>query len=238
MIARAMRRGAVAVAMLAAAAALASAQPASNNARNTDKNTDKNAEKSAPSAFQGFSQNRGEPVQIEAAHLEVRDKQKIATFSGGVKVVQGDTTMRCKSLVVFYEQSAQDSQGGQDNKTAQASAAKTAQPGPGGSSQIKKIEMHGGVTVVQKDQTASGDTGLFDMKTNTVTLRGNVVVSQGQNILRGDRMIVDMTTGVSHVESGKGPVRMLFQNQSQTPGAAPGGSPRKFGPQRPSSGSN
>jgi lipopolysaccharide export system protein LptA len=232
MIARVILSGLVAASMLAAAAAMASAQPASRagNAKTTDRNT----EKDAPSAFQGFSQNRGQPVQIEAAHLEVRDKQKIATFSGGVKVVQGETTMRCKSLVVFYEQSAQD---GQD-KTAQASAAKTAQPGPGGSSQIKKIEMHGGVTVVQKDQTASGDTGLFDMKTNTVTLRGNVVVSQGQNILRGDRMIVDMTTGVSHVESGKGPVRMLFQNQPQTPGAAPGSGPRKFGPQRPSSGSS
>ena len=49
-------------------------------------------------------------MQIEAASLEVRDKDKIATFSGNVKVVQGDTTMRCKSLVVFYEQQGQGRQ--------------------------------------------------------------------------------------------------------------------------------
>ena len=60
-----------------------------------------------PNALQGFSQNRNQPVQIEAASLEVRDKDKIATFSGNVKVVQGDTIMRCKSLVVFYEQQGQ-----------------------------------------------------------------------------------------------------------------------------------
>ena len=53
--------------------------------------------------MQGFSQNRDQPVHIEAATLEVRDKDKVATFSGNVHVVQGDTTMRCKSLVVFYE---------------------------------------------------------------------------------------------------------------------------------------
>src|SRR5438552_5528065 len=59
-----------------------------------------------PNAMQGFSQNRDQPIQIEAAALEMRDKKKEATFTGNVKVVQGDTTMTSKSLVVFYEQTA------------------------------------------------------------------------------------------------------------------------------------
>src|SRR5437879_13217108 len=56
-----------------------------------------------PNAMQGFSQNRDQPIQIDAATLEMRDKKKEATFSGNVKVVQGDTTMTSKTLVVFYE---------------------------------------------------------------------------------------------------------------------------------------
>ena len=60
--------------------------------------------KGPPNALQGFSQNRDQPVHIEAATLEVRDKDKVATFSGNVQVTQGDTGLRCKSLVVFYEQ--------------------------------------------------------------------------------------------------------------------------------------
>src|SRR6476620_12620093 len=59
-----------------------------------------------PNAMQGFSQNRDQPIQIEAASLEMRDKKKEATFAGNVKVVQGDTTMTSKTLVVFYEQAA------------------------------------------------------------------------------------------------------------------------------------
>ena len=52
------------------------------------------------------------------------------------------------------------------------------------------------MVVTQKDQTATGDLGLFDMKTNTVTLTGNVVMTQGQNVLRGERLVVDLTSGV------------------------------------------
>ena len=52
------------------------------------------------------------------------------------------------------------------------------------------------------------------MKANTVTLLNNVVVSQGPNVLRGERLVVDLTTGVSKVDAGNssGPVRMLIQN--------------------------
>lgn len=198
-----------AVLLAAAAASSAVAQPAAGSG--------------PPNALQGFQQNRGQPVQIEASKLEVRDKDKKATFTGRVKVVQGDTTMRCATLVVFYEPRQQGDAG---------AAMPAATPGPGGGSQqISKLEARGGVTVTQKDQTATGDTGLFDMKSNTVTLIGNVLVSQGPNVLRGERLTVDLTSGVSHVESGKGPVKMLIQQNAGGPDAPP--NTPKFGPQRP-----
>lgn len=160
---------------------------------------------SVPNALQGFSKNRDQPVQIEAASLEVRDKQKIATFSGNVKVVQGDTTVRCKTLIVHY-----------DDRGATGSTM-TSTLGTRGRQQISRLEAKGGVIVTQHDQTATGDLGLFDMRTNTVTLTGNVVVSQGQNVMRGDRLVVNLTTGVSRLDAGKsqGPVRMLIQQQPQ-----------------------
>jgi len=149
--------------------------------------------KGPPNALQGFSQNRNQPVKIEAATLEVRDRDKQATFSGNVQVTQGDTSLRCKSLVVFYDQ----------DTVGTANTMKAATPGPGGEQKIKKLEARGSVVVMQKDQTATGEFGLFDMKTNTVTLSGNVVMTQGQNVLRGDRLVVDLNSGVSRVESGK-----------------------------------
>jgi lipopolysaccharide export system protein LptA len=173
-----------------------------------------------PNALQGFSQNRDQPVKIEAATLEVRDKDKVATFSGDVKVVQGDTTMRCKSLLVFYDT---------DNKPG---AMKTDKPGPGGQQAIKRLEARGGVIVTQKDQTATGAIGIFDMAKNTITLDGNVMITQGQNVLRGERLIVDVATGAARVESGsKGRVSGVLFPGSVSPDKADkaGGADKKPG---------
>jgi lipopolysaccharide export system protein LptA len=186
-----------------------------------------------PNAMQGFSQNRDQPIQIEAAALEMIDKKKEATFSGNVKVVQGDTTMTSKKLVVFYDsgQSAGAApQPGQKAATkpaaAQSAPMQSATPGPGGSSSIRRLEARGNVVVTQKDQVVTGETAVFETKTNLITMVGGVVLTQGKNVLRGDRLMVDMTTGVSRVESESGRVQGLFQSSGQgTPtitGAAPG----------------
>jgi lipopolysaccharide export system protein LptA len=180
-----------------------------------------------PNAMQGFSQNRDEPIQIEAASLEMRDKKKEATFSGNVKVVQGDTTMTSKTLVVFYESSSASAPTPPAHAKAAAKTAplQSATPGPGGASSIKRLEARGGVTVTQKDQVVTGETAVFDTKTNLITMTGSVVLTQCKNVLRGDRLFVDMTTGVSRVESDSGKVQGLFVQSGQGCGAAgPGGS--------------
>jgi lipopolysaccharide export system protein LptA len=182
-----------------------------------------------PNAMQGFSQNRDQPIQIEAATLEMRDKKKEATFTGNVKVVQGDTTMTSKVLVVFYESAPAATAPAADSKAAKAPPMQSATPGPGGSSSIKRLEAKGDVVVTQKDQVVTGDTAVFDTKTNLITMLGSIVLTQGKNVLRGDRLLVDMTTGVSRVESDSGRVQGLFQSSGQggpiIPGPAPAAPP-------------
>jgi lipopolysaccharide export system protein LptA len=189
-----------------------------------------------PNAMQGFSQNRDQPIQIEAATLEMRDKKKEATFSGNVKVIQGDTTMTSKTLVVYYESSSNAAGAPANGAPASGTPAPAASPaptsakaappakgapipaatpGPGGASSIKKLVAQGNVVVTQKDQVVTGDSAVFDTKTNLVTMLGGVVLTQGKNVLRGDRLLVDMTTGVSRVESDSGRVQGLFQSSGQ-----------------------
>jgi lipopolysaccharide export system protein LptA len=138
--------------------------------------------------LQGFSQNRDQPVQIDAATVEVRTGN-VVDFLGNVRMAQGDATLRCKTMKVFYDQDA----------TPGTNTMMAAKPGPGGSQQIKRLEALGGVIVTRKDQTATGETGVFDMNANTVTLLGGVVFTQAQSVLRAGRLIVDLTTGVSRV---------------------------------------
>jgi lipopolysaccharide export system protein LptA len=174
-----------------------------------------------------FSQNSDQPITITSTSLEVRDKEHFATFLGNVHAIQGDSTLKCKRLVVFYEE-----------PSGPAAAPKT---GPASSSnqQIKRLEAKGGVVVTQKDQTATGDDGVFDMKTNTAILTGKVVVTQGESVVQGDRLIIDMTTGVSRFEadkSSKGGVKALFKPNSPPsgpPGSAPGSGTKEAKPSAP-----
>ncbi len=188
----------------------------------------------AQGPIQGAMQNQNKdlPVQIEAATLEVHDKAKTATFSGNVQVVQGDTTMKCRTLVVFYGPEEGSGAGKPAAPAARTSAESPAAPGmPQGAQNIRRIEARGGVTVVTKDQNASGELGIYDLKTKTITLTGNVVVSQGKNVLHGDRVVVDTATGNARVESSASAhdrVRALI-----LPGKGANGSPTNvmsFGP--------
>jgi len=162
------------------------------------------AEQGPPNPLSGFSSSRDKPVRIQAASLEVREKEKVATFSGDVHVTQGNTDMRCRVLVVYYEESA-----------SKGADPKTAQPGPAGNSQIRRMEAHGNVVITLNDQIATGDRGDFDMRNNTATLSGNVVVTKGQDIMRGEHLVVNLMDGNYRMDSGGRPVDVIVNPRSE-----------------------
>jgi lipopolysaccharide export system protein LptA len=133
--------------------------------------------------FQGFSSDSGKPVDVKADSLEVRQSEQKAIFSGNVVAKQGESTLTAATLTIFYENS-----GGEAT--------------PSASSGIKKLEASGGVVVTSKDQKATGASGVFDMATNTARLTGDVVLTQGQNVLRGKELVINMKTGIARVIGG------------------------------------
>ena len=148
---------------LALAAAGAAAQPA--------------AQAQQPSgAMQGFQMNRDQPVKIEVEHAR-----------GARQEPAGDVRRRRQAHAGRHDASVQDAGGvlrrhgraAPHRRKARRRDCAEGAAGAGGSQQIKRAEAKGDVLVTQKDQTAKGDNGVFDMKTNTVTLTGNVVVTQG-----------------------------------------------------------
>jgi lipopolysaccharide export system protein LptA len=61
------------------------------------------------------------------------------------------------------------------------------------------------VIVTSKNgQNATGDWADFDVKANQVTLGGDVVLTQDKNVVRGTRLVIDMTTGQSTIHSDPG----------------------------------
>ena len=131
----------------------------------------------------------------------MRDKKKEATFSGNVKVVQGDTTVSSKSWVVLYDSARRRRRPPlrpPPPKASKSRSMQSATPGPGGSSSIRRLEARGSVVVTQKDQVVTGETAIFDPRANLITMAGGVVLTQCKNVLKGDRLKVDMSKPSLH----------------------------------------
>ncbi len=137
-------------------------------------------------AFAGFGSNEGEPIEIEAAELQVEDNNSIATFVGDVVVTQGETTLKTERLKVFYAGSG-----------AQASEGSVQQ-------KISRLEAEGGVHVTSKDQIAKGDAASFDMGREVMVMTGReVVLSQGPNVVVGKKLTVNLKTGQANLTAGQ-----------------------------------
>jgi lipopolysaccharide export system protein LptA len=143
----------------------------------------------APGALQSLGKNREKPMQIEAASLQLSDRDMATAFAGNVQVTLGDSSIRCETLVVYYE--SRDRPGG----------IKTAEPGPGGARQIRELVARGGVVVSHQHESARGDFGDFEFDADRVTLTGTVTTTDTLTTLHADRIIVDLSTGRSLVQS-------------------------------------
>lgn len=156
------------------------------------------AQGSMSEAFKGFGANRKDPIQIEADSLEVFDKDRNAVFTGNVNVRQKDTVLKTQRLKVFYEGKA---------------AEGLAQASTGSNQQIRRFEAEGRVLITQKDQTVTGDHGWFDMRSQTSQILGSVILTQGKNVARGDRLTIDLKTGQYKLDNSGGRVQLILEPQ-------------------------
>lgn len=131
-------------------------------------------------------QDSSEPIEIIADKLVVQQDQQIATFTGNVVAVQGDMTLKSDLLRVFYEQ-----QEGQ--QAASATAADD--------TSIRRIEAEGNVNISNPKETAKGDSGVYDLPSQKMTLTGNVVLTSGDNVVKGSSLDMDLATNISTVYS-------------------------------------
>lgn len=130
------------------------------------------------------------PIDIDATRLDADDRAKQAIFKGDVRAVQGDFVVRTSELRAFYAGSAGLAE--QPGNTEQQQAA-----------QINRIEARGKVIVTSKGgQNATGDWANYDVKSNQVVLGGDVIMTQGKNVVRGTKLTIDMVSGESVLDGG------------------------------------
>jgi lipopolysaccharide export system protein LptA len=99
------------------------------------------------------------PITIKSNDLTADNKGKTAVFSGKVVAKQGDVTIFCDRMTVYYGAVQGD---------------------------IDKIEADGNVRIVQENRTGMSSHAVYDSKEGRVTLTGgNPKVMQGSDTVSG-----------------------------------------------------
>ena len=121
------------------------------------------------------------PTDIVTARdsLEYWERRDAAVARGNAIVRRGREVVRAEVLQAFFRD------------------------GPDGQ-EIERVEGFTRVCVDNGRDVARGDYGRYDIDEERAVLQGNVVLTSGPNILRGDRAEMDMRTGVSRLLSDDG----------------------------------
>ncbi|MFK7902439.1 MAG: LptA/OstA family protein [Nitratireductor sp.] len=150
-------------------------------------------------AFSGM-QDSNQPVQIQADRLEVKDGQGLANFAGNVEVVQGSTVLKASKLTVYYSKD-------QSNN------------GPAGN--VRRIIASGKVAVRSGAEQATADKADVDMRKQVALLTGGVTLTQGNNIVQGCTLKINLanndatlTPCKSKTSGKKGRVTIMFDTKS------------------------
>jgi lipopolysaccharide export system protein LptA len=176
--------------------------------------------------------DKKKPIEITSDKLDVDQQEKTAIFEGNVDAIQGEVHLKADRLKVYYEE--EDAQAGTTGPAPAKGAAPKdpapkapaqmpagAQPGttdaatdPASGGKIKRMDVDGKVFMSSPTERASGDKAVYLAETGMITLTGNVILTRGQNVIRGTKLVVDADTGHSVIESkqsaGGGRVKGLF----------------------------
>ncbi|MFQ5957943.1 MAG: lipopolysaccharide transport periplasmic protein LptA [Alphaproteobacteria bacterium] len=118
------------------------------------------------------------PIEISADSLEVQQDLRKAVFRGNVDAVQGELKLRADQLTVHYRS------------------------GEDGENSVSRIEADGNVFLSSPAEMAQGDWGVYDVDADMVELTGSVVLTRGENVIKGNHLTLNLATGRSRMESG------------------------------------
>jgi lipopolysaccharide export system protein LptA len=146
-----------------------------------------------PAAAQ-FAKHSKAPIDVTADRLDTQNSDCTLVYTGSAEALQDTARLRADIMIAHLE----------IKKDKPSGAGSAASPGCGA---MVSLEAKGSVYYVATDgRRVHGDNGFYDAASTTMTITGDVTAVDGQNVMRGTKMVYNTDTGQGHVEGGgKGP---------------------------------
>jgi lipopolysaccharide export system protein LptA len=120
--------------------------------------------------FAGLGGDSDQPIAYSADTQTADFTAETITLTGNVRVQQGDMLIRAAEIVINA---------------------------PGG--QVTRADATGDVVVTSKDATARAPSGTYDVPARIIRLTGGVILTQGENTLKGSELVVDLKAGTARL---------------------------------------
>jgi lipopolysaccharide export system protein LptA len=146
----------------------------------------------APALAQLSPQSNG-PIDVTGDQLEAQPQQCLAIYRGNVEALQGTSRLRTDVLNLYAKPAPPD-----------AHPAPAASPDGAASTKcgaLERMEAHGSVYYVTPSEVVKGDDAVYLADSKTITVTGDVVVSQGKNVVVGNRLVINTDTQHATMES-------------------------------------
>lgn len=129
------------------------------------------------------------PIEMTSDKTEAFSNEHKAVLTGRVEVLQGQIRLRSDRLVIYYR-----------NKTGSHSPVTTASAGASGMGEIDRAEAYGNVYLVTPTEVVRGDQAVYTADDDTIVVTGRVILTRGESVAEGRRLVVNRTAGTSTLE--------------------------------------
>jgi len=175
------------------------------------------------------------PIDVTADQLEMVDAQHLAIWRGNVEAVQNGDRLVSDVLNVYF--TGKPAAGAASPPPPQSAHA-AATPGSAGADwgDVERLVADGHVFYVSADQTARGEHAVYEAIPDLITMTGDVVLVQGKNVTKGDKLVIDVKTNhavlTSTAQGRNRPerVRGVFYNANTASGATAAATPASGAP--------
>lgn len=136
----------------------------------------------------GFGLDNSQPIDLAAERCEALNGGQVVECTGAVRVVQGPDLMTADRMKIYTA----ENDGG-----------------------FERIESEGNFRYTSGINAVSGDYAIYDGPANTITVTGDVVVVQGEQVMVGGKLIYNTVARSIIFSPGEdGRVRGLFHTQT------------------------
>ncbi len=142
---------------------------------------------SAGIALSETESNPDAPIEITANQLTVDRETGNAIFEGDVYAVRGVLTLNADELQVLYDEEKDEDDG------------------------IREIIATGNVILVNGPDVAEAERAVYVPSDDTMTMTGNVLLTQERTVISGNLLLVNLVTGQGQMT---GQVRTTFSSRN------------------------